>query len=297
MARSSRPLVVGVTADRRWEEQASLLRKRGLEVLHGPTMRTVDLAGDDRLRDVTARLIASPPDWLVATTGMGIKQWFEAAHGWGLRDELLAALRSPTTTIIARGAKSSSAVRQAGLEVAWRAPGESMAEVVDHLRSAGGSTSAPMGSATVAVQLFDPDDHPATAEIRALAADVVEVPVYRWLLPEDTGPAETLVRAAVAGELGAITFTSQPAVRFLFSIADGLGLRHELVRACNDGTVIPFCIGAVCAEAGVEVGLTTMVWPEPFRLPPMVRLVAERLGVSAPDSDPAAGSEVADLLP
>ena len=245
-------------------------------------MRTVDLAGDDRLRDVTARLVASPPDWLVATTGMGIKQWFEAAAGWGVRDDLLAALSSPSTTIIARGAKSTSAVRQAGLEVAWRAPGESMAEVLDHLRAAGPSLAA----ATVAIQLFDPDDHPATAELHALAGDVVEIPVYRWLLPEDLGPAQALVRAAVAGELGAITFTSQPAVRFLFTIADGLGLRDDLVRACNDGTVLPVCIGAVCAEAGAEIGLTSMVWPEPFRLPPMIRLVAERLGVDSEVPDP-----------
>ena len=278
-----RPLVVGVTADRRWQEQASLLRKRGLEVLHGPTMRTVDLAGDDRLRSVTERVISSPPDWLVATTGMGMKQWFEAADGWGLREQLLSALRSPATQIVARGAKSSSAVRQAGLDVAWRAPGESMTEVVDHLRSAAPSVAA----ATIAVQLFDPDDHPATAELRAIAGEVLEVPVYRWLLPEDTAPAEALVRAAVAGELGAITFTSQPAVRFLFTIADRLGLRDALVRACNEGTVLPVCIGAVCAEAGDEVGVTSMIWPEPFRLPPMVRLVAEQLGV---------GSEIADPL-
>ena len=284
---SSRPLVVGITADRRWEEQASLLRRRGLEVLHGPSMRTIELAGDERLRDVTTSLIASPPDWLVATTGMGMKQWFEAAEGWGLRDDLLAALGSPSTTVIARGAKSTSAVRQAGLHVAWSAPSESMADVVDHLRAVGPS----MSSSTIAVQLCDPDDHPSTADLRALAQDVVEIPVYRWLLPEDTAPAEALVRAAVAGELGAITFTSQPAVRFLFAIAARLGLHDELVQACNDGAVVPVCIGPVCAEAGTEVGLTSMVWPEPFRLPPMVRLVAEHLGATS------AGSELADPLP
>ncbi|HVF31917.1 MAG TPA: uroporphyrinogen-III synthase [Acidimicrobiales bacterium] len=282
-----RPLVVGVTADRRWEEQASLLRRRGLDVVHGPTMRTVDLAGDERLREVTESIISFPPEWLVATTGMGMKQWFEAADGWGRRADLLAALASPSTTVIARGAKSTSAVRQAGLEVAWRAPGESMTEVVDHLRDAGPS----LGTATVAVQLFDPDDHPATAQIRSLAGRVVEVPVYRWRLPVDLAPAEALVRAAVAGDLGALTFTSQPAVRFLFFIADRLGLRDDLVRACNDGTVVPVCIGPVCAEAGTEAGLTAMVWPDPFRLPPMVRLVAEILGSRASASD------VADPLP
>ena len=55
-----RPLV-GVTADRRWEEQANLLRRRGMDVLHGPTMRTIDRASNHGLREVTVALIASPP--------------------------------------------------------------------------------------------------------------------------------------------------------------------------------------------------------------------------------------------
>jgi uroporphyrinogen-III synthase len=134
---------------------------------------------------------------------------------------------------------------------------------------------------TVAVQLFDPDEHRSTADLRALAGTLVELPVYRWLLPEDTRPAERLVTAAVEGELAAITFTSQPAVGFLFAIADLLGRKRDLVDAMNGGDVLPVCIGPVCAEAFADVGVTTMIWPEPFRLPPMVRLGAERLGVGA----------------
>jgi uroporphyrinogen-III synthase len=288
------PLVVGVTADRRWEEQAGLLRRRGLEVLHAPTMRTIDLAADESLRASTASLVERPPQWLVATTGRGMRAWLTAAEGWGLRDELLASL-SRSTTIVARGAKASSAVRQAGLDVAWRAPSESMADVIDHLAAANapGQPNRP-ADGTVAVQLFDPDEHPSTAELRALSGRLVELPVYRWLLPEDTGAAERLVTAALAGEVAAITFTSQPAVWFLFEIADRMGRRQQLVDACNRGDVLPVCIGPVCAEAGTDVGLTTMVWPEPFRLPPMVRLVAERLGVSPPTD---ADSELADPLP
>jgi uroporphyrinogen-III synthase len=288
------PLVVGVTADRRWEEQAGLLRRRGLEVLHAPTMRTIDLAADESLRAITASLVERPPQWLVATTGMGMRAWLTAAEGWGLRDELLRAL-SGSTTIVARGAKASSTLRQAGLDVAWRAPSESMADVIDHLvaANADGQPNRP-ADGTVAVQLFDPDEHPSTAELRALSGRLVELPVYRWLLPEDTGAAERLVTAALAGEVAAITFTSQPAVWFLFEIADRMGRRQQLVDACNRGDVLPVCIGPVCAEAGTDVGLTTMVWPEPFRLPPMVRLVAERLGVSPPTD---ADSELADPLP
>lgn len=268
--------VVGVTADRRWQEQADLLRRRGIEVLHGPSMRTIDLAGDARLRAVTEELIASAPDWFVATTGMGIRQWFEAAAGWGLREPLLEALG--TCRVLARGAKSQSVLRHAGLEVAWRAPGETMAEIVDFLSIAGEAVN----DGTVAIQLFDPDDHPATAALREIAGSLIEVPVYRWLLPEDAGPAEHLIRSTIAGEVAAVTFTSQPAVRNLFSIAAAMGVEDALRDAFNGGGVLAVCIGSVCAEAGAEVGLTEMVWPTPFRLPAMVRLVAERVGPPAP---------------
>ncbi len=180
---------------------------------------------------------------------------------------MLDALRG--ATVIARGAKATSALRGAGLEVAWRAPGESMAEVVEHL-----STRPP---GRVVLQLFDPDGHPSTSAIEAVSREVVGVPVYRWLPPLDPSPAQALIRAAADRMLDAITFTSQPAVHFLFELADGLGLRTELLDACNSGAVLAVCIGPVCAEAGTEEGLTAMVWPEPFRLPPMVRLVAEHL--------------------
>ena len=42
--------VVGVTADRRWEEQAELLSRRGATVVHGPTISTSYLASDENLR-------------------------------------------------------------------------------------------------------------------------------------------------------------------------------------------------------------------------------------------------------
>lgn len=242
-------------------------------MVHGPTMRTVDLAADPRLRAVTEAIVAHPPTLVVATTGMGMKAWFAAAETWGLRAELLDALAR--AEVIARGAKATSALRQAGLEVAWRAPDESMVEVVAHVAEMEAEPRR-----RVVVQLFDPDDHPSTVGLRDVVAEVVEVPVYRWLPPADPEPARTLVRAAIAGEVAAVTFTSQPAVHFLFSIAEAMGERAALVAAFEERGVLPVCIGAVCAEAGADEGLTTMIWPEVFRLPPMVRLVAERLGVA-----------------
>ena len=260
---------VGITADRRWRTQADLLENLGAEVVHGPTLRTVDLSRDEALRRATLDLIAAPPDYLVASTGMGMSMWLEAADSWELGGPLREALRRGG--ILARGAKASSAVRRAGLDVAWKAPSETMEEVVEFLIAEG------IGSARVALQLFDPGGHPSTAALAAGCRELVEVPVYRWLLPDDAGPATRLVEAMCAAAVDAVTFTSQPAVHHLFRIAEDAGRADDLRAACNT-TVLPVCVGPVCADAARAEGITRPAWPDPHRLAAMIRLVASELG-------------------
>lgn len=260
---------IGITADRRWKEQAELFRKRGVDVIHGPTMRTLDLSLDETLRRATAELVERPPDYLAISTGMGFRMWLEAAGTWGLAEGLKRGLAD--ARILARGAKSSSAVRSAGLDLWWRAPNETMDEVVDRL------VDEPLDGSRVAVQLFDPGGHPSTERLRAAAGELVELPVYRWNLPEDVTAARRLIDATVEGELDAVTFTSQPAVRYLFRIAESAG-RADAVRGALNGHVMPACIGPVCAEAAREEGIERPVWPEPPRLPAMVRQVTEHIG-------------------
>ena len=259
---------VGITADRRWRSQADLLENLGADVIHGPTLRTVDLSRDEGLRQATLALIHRPPHFLVGSTGMGMAMWFEAAEEWDLADPLREALRH--SRVVARGAKARSALRRLGFEVTWQAPAETMEEIVEFLTDQG------IDSARVALQLFDPGGHPSTAALAARCRELVEVPVYRWLLPEDAGPAARLIEAMCAGEVDAVTFTSQPAVHHLFHIAESLGRGHELRAACN-GMVLPVCVGPVCAEAAREEGISEPVWPDPPRLVAMIQLVATQL--------------------
>jgi uroporphyrinogen-III synthase len=229
-------------------------------------MRTVDLRQDAPLQQATAALIERPPDYLVVTTGMGLRMWLEASRDWGDGGALTGALSG--ARIVARGAKAASAVKGAGLPLWWKAPHETMEEIVEHLRG------QPVDGARIAVQLFDPGGHPSTEALRSAAAELVEVPVYRWQLPADCTPALRLVDAAVARELRAVTFTSQPAVHHLFRIAADAG-QADALRAALNGGVLPACIGPVCAEAAREEGIERPVWPEPPRLPAMVRQLGE----------------------
>jgi len=259
---------VGITADRRWDEQARMFTDRGVDVVHAPTMRTIDLTDDEALRTITSALAEGPPDYLIVTTGMGMRRWLEAAGRWGLDTALLAGLAA-NSRIVARGAKANSAARGANLDVWWRAPDETMQEIVDHLAAHGD-----VAQARVALQLFEPEGHPSTELLRAMSGELVEVPVYQWALPHDPGPAEHLVDAAIAGEVDAITFTAQPAVHNLFRIA---GHRRDALRDAFNSRVVASCVGPVCASAATEEGVQDPIWPDPPRLVAMVRQLVARL--------------------
>ena len=124
-------MVIGVTAERRATQQAELFETRGADVLLGPTLRVFTLADDEVLQATTAELISRPPDFLIASTGFGMRSWFAAAESWQVRDSLVAALAR--AQVANRGAKAASANIAAGLPEWWRAPHERLDEVIERV--------------------------------------------------------------------------------------------------------------------------------------------------------------------
>ncbi|CAM5431861.1 hypothetical protein SFUMM280S_10442 [Streptomyces fumanus] len=258
---------VGVTAARRADELGALLTRRGAAVLHAPALRIVPLADDGELLAATKQLIDQAPDVVIATTAIGFRGWIEAAEGWGLGEALLGRLR--TVELLARGPKVKGAVRAAGLTEEWSPSSESMAEVLDKLLEEG------VEGRRVAVQLHGEPLPGFVEALRAGGAEVVGVPVYRWMPPEDIGPVDRLLDATVTRGLDALTFTSAPAAASLLSRAEERGLLAELLAALGHD-VLPACVGPVTALPLQARGVDT-VQPERFRLGPLVQLLCQEL--------------------
>ncbi|MER0246867.1 uroporphyrinogen-III synthase, partial [Streptomyces sp. HSW2009] len=259
--------VVGVTAARRAEELIGLLERRGARVLHAPAMRTVPLADDAELKSATRELIERAPDVVVATTAVGFRGWVEAADGWGWGGAFADRLRA--AEVVARGPKACGAIRAAGFSEAWSPESESMAEVLDRLLADG------VAGRRVAVQLHGEPLTDFVAALRAAGADVIGVPVYRWLPPADLGPLDGLLDAVTARTVDALTFTSAPAVTSLLDRAAARGLRDELLAALR-GEVLVCCVGPVTAAPLVRYDVPVSQ-PERFRLAPLVQLLCAEL--------------------
>ncbi|MFJ3585345.1 uroporphyrinogen-III synthase [Streptomyces sp. NPDC090127] len=272
---------VGVTAARRADELGALLRRRGAAVVHGPALRIVPLADDTELLAATKELIDHAPDVVIATTAIGFRGWVEAAEGWGHGEELLDCLRG--VELLARGPKVKGAVRAAGLTESWSPSSESMAEVLDRLLAEG------VDGRRIALQLHGEPLPGFVESLTAGGAEVVGVPVYRWMPPEDIGPLDRLLDGVLAGTLDAVTFTSAPAAASLLSRAEHRGVLPALLEALRH-EVLTVCVGPVTALPLQAHGIATLQ-PERFRLGPLVQLLCQELPARA-RSLPVAGHRI-----
>ncbi|MGZ4624473.1 MAG: uroporphyrinogen-III synthase [Blastococcus sp.] len=264
---------VAVTAARRKEELGALLDRRGARVVYAPAIRIVPLADDAELVAATRAVLERPVDLVVATTGVGFRGWLEAADAWDL--PLVEHLRP--ARVLARGPKARGAIRGGGLVDAWSPESESSAEMLAHLVS---GAEGPLEGRRIAVQLHGDPLPDLVAGLRETGAEVLTVPVYRWVLPEDVAPVRRLVEAIVSGGIDAVTFTSAPAAAGLLTVADELGLRTALVAAFGD-RVLAIAVGSVTAGPLDAAGIPSSQ-PERARLGALAREVVARL----PERDP-----------
>jgi uroporphyrinogen-III synthase len=269
-----RPLAgftIGVTAARRAEELIALLKRRGAEVQHAPTLRIVPLADDDHLMTATRRLIEQAPDVVVATTAIGFRGWISAADGWGLGEALLRTLAG--SELLARGPKVRGAVRAAGLTEEWSPVSESMAEVLQHLLDEG------VEGRRIALQLHGEPLPGFIEALRGAGAEVVDVPVYRWMPPTDIAPVDRLIDSLLCHGLDAVTFTSGPAAASLLQRAEERGVGDQVLTALRT-RVLPACVGPVTALP-LQAREVPVCHPERFRLGPLVQLLCHELPARA----------------
>lgn len=265
---------IGVTADRRSDEQIELLTRKGATVLHGPTIRTHPLAEESDLADATRAVIDEPPDVTLLSTGIGVRGWFEAAESLDLGEALLDSLR--VGEVFARGKKAHGAAVTAGLALGWQTPNGTSAELVEELRRRGAA------GLRVAVQLDGAAGAPLARAVEGLGCTVVPIPVYRWTMPDDAVPAHKLLLAVVDRRVHAVTFTARPQIENLCELADAEGVLDQLVDAFV-ADVVPVCVGPVCAGAAVDAGFGPPVVPDRYRLGSMVLALAATFGERAAD--------------
>jgi uroporphyrinogen-III synthase len=262
-----------VTADRRRNELATALARRGASVIFAPALSTVAHLDDDTLLATTRRLIASPPDIVVATTGIGFRGWVETADAAGLAEPLVAALRG--ARIIARGPKALGAIQAAGLEADWVAASETAAELQEYL------LSEELDGLSIAIQHHGAGADGLDEAFAAAGAHIESLVVYSWAGSRHADEHVAGIRRAAAGSADAVIFTSAPAAVAWLDTVRAEGVMGEIASRIGAAELMLACVGPVTSAPLEAAGLTT-AYPDRWRLGALVRMLVERFGEGAP---------------
>ena len=278
---------IAVTSARRSEELCALLSRQGAEVCSAPAINMIALPDDAELHDNTKALIANPPDILVAHTGIGFRGWVAAAEGWGLANQLIAALSS--ARIVSRGPKATGALRAAGLHEEWSPKSESSHDVFKYLLDSGVSGKRVAIQLHGAADAWDPFPE-FMGGLRSAGAEVVPIRVYRWKSTALGGEFDQLVTGIARRQFDAVSFTSAPAAAAVLERSRDLRIEGQLLEALRSD-VHAMCVGPVTSQPLKRKGVPTSS-PERMRLGALARHITEQLPLLGSSTVVAAGHVV-----
>lgn len=258
-----------VTAQRRASDLALALARRGAEVDVAATLGVQSHFDEETLLARTRDLIASPPDIVVITTGIGFRGWWETAEAADLTEELLAALAR--VRLVARGPKARGALQTVGLIADWVAESETSAEIGEFLRAEG------VQGARIVIQHHGAGDDGLEEVLVAGGAAVTSLVIYRWGPPPDPAAVERAVRDTASGAYDAVAFTSAPGASAWLSAVRDLDAEDATIALHRQGRLSLAAVGPVTAEPLQRAGFTPLV-PERGRLGALVRAMIVHLG-------------------
>jgi uroporphyrinogen-III synthase len=250
---------------RRAEEMRQLIAKQGGEPFVAPSMRELPLAENPEAFAFAERLFAGGFDMVILLTGVGTRQlsrllatrYPETAFAEGLR----------RVTLVARGPKPAAALREMRLAPAILAPEPNTWREL---------LAATEGRAErrIAVQEYGRPNPELLAGLRARGADVTQVRVYRWDLPEDVEPLREAARRLAGGAFDVVLFTTAIQMAHLARVARELGIEAEVLDGLRNCRVCS--IGPTTTEALEEYGIHPAMEPSHPKMGFLVKEAAEK---------------------
>jgi uroporphyrinogen-III synthase len=252
---------VAILESRLGRQLAELIEKRGGRPMPAPALTEVPDIDPARIAGLASELETRPPRAAIFQTGVGTQALFAAADSLRISPRLLGVLEN--CVVVARGPKPTAALRSRKVRI-----DRSAAEPYTTIQVLESLEDLPLRGERVLVQRYGETNVELEKALRAKGAEVIEIPTYRWALPQDTGPLAALIDALERGEVDAAVFTSASQAHNLFALARKLGREGRL--AANLNRTLVASIGPVCSAALKAYGVTIGLEAKPPKLGPLV---------------------------
>lgn len=256
---------------RRAAEIATLISRHGGIPRVAPSMREVPLEHNTEVMTFGEKLLAEQLDAVIFMTGVGVTTLLQVLESRYARTRIIEALSR--TRIVARGSKTVRALEEMGVPIAVKVPEpNTWHEVLRKL------DERPQGfelkGARIALQEYGAPNDALVTELEARGAVVLRVPVYRWTLPEDMAPLESVLHEIIEGRARIALFTNAVQADHLMLFAAQKKCEPELRRALAGCVVCS--IGPTCSEALIARGLAVDFEPELHKMGILIHEAARR---------------------
>jgi uroporphyrinogen-III synthase len=260
-------------------EMAGLIERHGGVPYPAPVLQEVYLKDSPEVQQLITDACEGRIDAVALLTGVGTQALVTTAAAMGREQEFIQSL--DRLTVIARSPKPARVLRQHKIHIDVMPPEPfTTADLISSLQE------WDLSGKVVALQHYGGPNRPLVQHLQERGAEVREVTLYTWGLPEDETPVLAMIDDLTQGKINAIAFTSQPQVGNLLTIADkagkeaslraSLGHRPERPGGTNasSGAVV-VSVGPVCSRRLREAGIAVDVEPEHPHMGNMVLALAD----------------------
>ncbi len=256
-----KPKTVAILESRLGNQIAGLVEKHGGRAILAPALAEVPDVDHAAIARLIGEFESRPPTIAIFQTGVGTQALFAATDSLGMTQKLLDLLGK--CIVAARGPKPTGALRSRGVRIDRSAQEPfTTAEVLDSLQDVS------LRGVRVVVQRYGETNVELEKALHAKGAEVVEIPTYRWALPENTGPLVQLIDALERRKVDATVFTSASQAHNLFALSEKLGRQATL--AANLNRTLVASIGPVCSAALEGHGVKIALEASPPKLGPLI---------------------------
>lgn len=255
---------------RRAQEMAKLIANAGGEPVVAPSMREVPLESNTHALEFAAAILDGKLDVVIFLTGVGTRALSRVVESKYAKEKFVEALGR--TAVVARGPKPVAALREMNVPIALAIPEpNTWREILTALDDSGLLSTR---GRRVAVQEYGVSNPELLAGLKERGADVTAVPVYEWMLPEDTAPLRAAIRALGSSEIDVAMFTSSVQLRHLIQVAEQMNAKESVLRGLARAVVIS--IGPVTTEELKTHGITVDLEPSHPKMGFLVKEASER---------------------
>ncbi len=247
------------------DAMAQSIQRQGGVPVSAPSLREIPLSENVEAFAFGEKLFAGKIDIHICMTGVGTRILLEALQTRYERARIVEQLAR--ITVVARGPKPIRVLKEYEIPITLAVPEpNTWAEIIEILDMS--SKSIALEGRSVTVQEYGVSNERLVQALKERGAKVMQVPVYRWALPKDTGPLLAGIREVIAGRVRVALFTNAAQVSHLLRFASGEGLEQPLREALKK--VVVCSVGPMTGEALAEQGIAVDFEPSHPKMGVMV---------------------------